>query len=223
MLQRQMGETAAGPDKENGGSMTPIGKKTPRTGLKMQAGGQRSGKVSPGGSPSSKKMKILSGAGKVVASPVVKSGLRDITNSAVKQKNVTIITHTDSIAPRLLEGKKRSPPSSLIPHAVAPPSRLVIMNTASELDFSSMPDSQLPDIEHCAEKPLRKTGEGSDDDFFEQYDFTYLTQLTATSFPGDCDIKKNTIVEEFESELSSLSIEALDEPTIKILGTDLYL
>lgn len=214
MLQRQVGSTgpieAANADKEN--ILDPSDRiKTPRTGLKMAAGGQRSGQASPAASPSAKKMKVLTAAGKAVASPMLKSGLRDITNSAVKQKTVTIITNTDSVAPRLLEGKKRSPPSLLIAHATAPPSKLQIMNTASELDLSSLADSQLPDIEYAPEEPERKAGECSDEDFFEQYDFTYLTQLTATSFPGDCDVKKNTIVEQFESELSSLSIDSLDE------------
>lgn len=85
------------------------------------------------------------------------------------------------------------------------------MNTASELDFSSMPDELLPEIETVPAAPEGR-GESSDDDFFEQYDFTYLTQLTATSFPGDYDAKRGINEEsEFESELSNLSIESLED------------
>lgn len=197
-----------GQDKEN--TIEPsIRAKTPRTGLKLVEGGQRSGNVSPAASPSSKKMRILSHAGNAVGVPSPKAkGLRDITNSALKPKSVTIVTNTDALSPRLLAGRKRFLPSSHKVQTIAPPSKLQIMNTASELDFSSMPDELLPEVELAPAQPHDKV-ESSDEDFFEQFDFAYLTQLTATSFPGD--LVKPFEASEFESDLSTLSIDALDE------------
>lgn len=194
--------------------------KTPRTGLKLAAGENASTNVSPAASPNSKKMRLMGSASKAVASSVIKAtGLRDITNSAIKPRVVSIVENdTASVAPRLLESRKRSS-SCQGSHPAAPPSKLYIMNTASELDFSSIPDELLPEIENVPHEPDCLAQE-SDEDFFEQYDFTYLTQLTTTSLPGEQEFKRGFEETEFESELSTLTLEAIEEEqTLRAKGS----
>lgn len=203
-------EGATGINKENEG-LPSERTKTPRTGLKLSEGGPVTGKLSPAASPNSKKLRLSHEPGRPVAASAAKTGLRDITNSALKRKLPVGDASTDSISPRLLvETKKRTLPS-LKSHPAAPPSKLQIMNTASELDFSSIPDSQLPDIEYAPIEPVVEGGrseetDGSED--LEQFDFTFLTQPCAPIVvPLSTADVASKFTTEFESELSLLSIE----------------
>lgn len=211
--------TNGGSNKEN--QVNPSEKvKTPRTGLKM-AHGMNSGNVSPAASPSSKKMRLMKDRAKPLATPSLKpTGLRDITNSSVKAKVQPRIESTASVAPHLLNSKKR-PLSAVKAHAAAPPSKLHIMNTASQLDFSSMPDSELPEVEVAPDVPKRECSD--EDDFFEQFDFSFLTHAPLEERETDEELveqaKAHFESNQFASELSQLSIDNYDDKKQRTQGT----
>lgn len=221
MLQRQTEQEnpSHARDKENASNPVKM-VKTPMigAGLKMRMpGAAADGHVSPAASPNSKKMRLMRSPGKAssnLQTPILKpAGLKDITNSAVRSRTVNVHTRrtTDSVSPRLLveSNKKRSLPM-LQNNPVAPPSKLHIMNTASELDFDSMPDSELPEVEVVPREAVRV--ESSDDDFFEQYDFSFIIDREATDDETErseamlAEAKKAFEVVQFESELSQLTI-----------------
>lgn len=202
---------AEGQDKEN--VINPSEKaKTPMSsttsGLKMRMmEGKGKVVVSPAASPNSKKIRLAQTPGKTITTPAVKAlGLKDITNSEIRSRPTTARRVTDSVAPRLLvESKKRSLPS--MAHSIAPPSKLHIMNTASQLDFDSMPDSELPEVEVVP----TKFEEDDDDDFFEQYDFSFIIEGSPKEEDRSdallAETRKAFETTQFESELSQLSID----------------
>ncbi len=208
MLQHQA--SIESQNKENDAMSSVVRRKQVGSGLKqVNERSTMSGKASPAASPSSKKMRLMQDVGRSASTtPITKSlGLKDITNSALKTINSTRSRQvTDSIAPRLLVESKKRPLSSLNGgYITAPPSKLHIMNTASELDFSSMPDDQIPDIEYVPIEP-NQACESSDSDIFDQFDFSFLTQQPAPPAEPLIDLKKAFETAEFESELSLLSV-----------------
>jgi len=221
MLQRQAEQEDPSNTRDKENASNPVKMvKTPMNGagLRMRIpSATADGHVSPAASPNSKKMRLMRSPGKAssnLQTPILKAaGLKDITNSAIRSRtvNVNIRRTTDSVAPRLLveSSKKRSLPM-LQNNPVAPPSKLYIMNTASELDFDSMPDSELPEVEVVPKEAART--ESSGDDFFEQYDFSFIIGREATDDETErseamlAEAKKSFESVQFESELSQLTI-----------------
>lgn len=190
-----------GLDKENVG--IPLEHlKTPGTGLKQRGNILRASSTNKQASPvspSNKKVRFsqnspTSAAIKKLSTPALKNshlGLRDITNSVLKATP----KFTDSISPNLLLNERKRRPLTNVDMARtgALPSKLNIVRNIEDINFDSVNDSDLPDIEFASMEPEKLVR----DDELETFDFSCLTR----SFKSQAtDVGESMVKDIFEEE-----------------------
>ena len=202
-----------GLDKENVG-MPLENLKTPATGLKQRGNALKAStnKQASPISPSNKKIRFsqhspTSAAIKKLSTPALKNnvGLRDITNSVLKATP----KFTDAISPNLLLNERKKRPLAMgdLSQSKLVPSKLHIVRNVEDIDFDSVRDSDLPDIEFASMEPEKLVHE----DELETFDFSCLTRSgqaqTATADSQESSMAKDIFVQEFDEAMSQLLID----------------
>jgi hypothetical protein len=203
-----------GLDKENVG--IPLDNlKTPAAGLRSRGNVLKpsTNKQASPSSPSHKKIRFsqqspTSAAIKKLSTPALKNslGLRDITNSVLKATP----KFTDAISPNLLLNERKKRPLALgeLSQSSMIPSKLHIVRNVEDIDFDSVRDSDLPDIEFASMEPEKLVK----DDELETFDFSCLArsglaESTTVAAAEEESMTKDIFVQEFDEAMSQLLID----------------